>query len=171
MKKIMMTATAMLFSVSLSTTALAVGGYPSASHTGPVETPAEAKPHDVSGILPTNQILGKDVVNPQGKKLGEIKTMLVDVNTGNLAYVVIADHPVPWKAIRANAQQKKFTLDISEEQFKKSPKGEMIPSQDEEVRINDYYGVAPYWEEGVRRMPGTPSHMENGGEGGGSMGE
>lgn len=162
MKKIMVTASAFLFSVALSTGAMAAGEY--GTESSPQATESQMMhptgTHQTSAILSSKNIIGEHVKDTEGKSLGKIKSLLIDTTTGRVGYAVVSDHPVPWNAIHTNAQQKTFTLNMSEAKFKQAPKGKSIASEDEEKRINEFYGVAPYWEGGAKHptiKEGTPS--------------
>jgi hypothetical protein len=97
---------------------------PTGSRTTAGQTSAQqVTPHRIS------KILGKDLENRKGESLGEIKDIVVD-SDGAIEYVAVSAgvlgiggdlHPVPWKALRWNAQNDDFVLDIDEEMFKKAP--------------------------------------------------
>jgi len=95
---------------------------PTGSRTTAGQTTAQqVTPHRIS------KILGKDLENRKGESLGEIKDIVVDSN-GAIEYVAVSAgvlgiggdlHPVPWKALRWNAQNDDFVLDIDDKMFKK----------------------------------------------------
>lgn len=147
-KKIMVTASAFLFSVALTTGAMAAGEYGSEPQHQATESQMQMtqSAHQTSAILSSENIIGQNVKDAEGKNLGKIRSLLVDTSTGRVGYAVVADHPVPWNAIETNAEQKTFTLNISPDKFKEAPKGKSVANENEEMNINEYYGVAPYWQ-------------------------
>lgn len=86
---------------------------------------------DKSGVLKAGDVIGKKVVDTEGKKLGDIKELVLDPERGGIQYAVldfggflgIGDKyfAVPWGALKMSADQKAFVLDISKRDLKKAP--------------------------------------------------
>jgi hypothetical protein len=90
----------------------------------------------------------------QGQNIGRIDQVLVDLQQGQIGYVVVKSqtgqsHVVPWNALRANAQQQTLTLQISADRFRQAPTGDaqMLQDRTQAQQIHQFYGVSPYWEE------------------------
>lgn len=77
-----------------------------------------------------SRIIGMDVVNRQGEKVGDVEDIVLD-RSGNAAYAVVSTggflgvgdrlHAVPWRALEANAGTGQFILDIDKETLGKAP--------------------------------------------------
>lgn len=82
-------------------------------------------------LMGADTLLGNDVYNPQGDKLGEIKEFMVEMASGRIAYAVLSFggilgigdklFAVPWGALTLDTEEKRFTLDASEESLKEAP--------------------------------------------------
>jgi hypothetical protein len=90
----------------------------------------------------------------QGQNIGQIDQVLVDVQQGQIGYVVVKSqagqsHVIPWNALQANAQQQTLTLQISADRFRQAPTGDaqMVQDMNQARQIHQFYGVSPYWEE------------------------
>jgi len=82
-------------------------------------------------VLSASTLIGGEVTNHQGEDLGHIKELMIDVNTGQLAYAVVSYggvmgfrdklFAVPWSALRLNPQEKMFLLDVSKKRLEEAP--------------------------------------------------
>ena len=98
-------------------------GSPGAS-TGALSKQAWERTHRAS------KIIGLDVVNRQGEKVGDIEDIVLD-RRGNVAYAVVSTggflgvgdklHAVPWRSLEANAGVGHFMLDVDKEKLGKAP--------------------------------------------------
>ncbi|AJI46190.1 PRC-barrel domain-containing protein [Francisella tularensis subsp. novicida] len=82
-------------------------------------------------ILSATTLIGDDVVNYNGENLGEVKEIMLDTNTGEVAYVVVSFggflgmgdklFAVPMTAFEIDTANKQFKLDKSKEELKQAP--------------------------------------------------
>ncbi len=83
-------------------------------------------------ILSSSSVEGTNVKNLSDEKLGDIKDIMLDVNSGRIAYAVVSVNEgflglnnkyfaVPWQALRFDTDREVALLDVSEEQLKNSP--------------------------------------------------
>lgn len=82
-------------------------------------------------LTKASEMLGKNIVDSQNKKVGKIKDMAIDVRNNRINYVVVSTggiagmgdklHAVPSQAIRATADSDKATLTLSPQVFNESP--------------------------------------------------
>ncbi|MFO8045774.1 MAG: PRC-barrel domain-containing protein [Halomonas sp.] len=82
-------------------------------------------------LLSASTITGDDVYNMQDEELGRIQDVMLDIKDGNIRYVVLASggflglgdrlFAVPWKALRHDKINKRFTLDVDVERLKNAP--------------------------------------------------
>lgn len=116
-------------------------------------------------------IRGKDIAdysvrNPQGEDLGTIKDVVIDTNEGRVAYAVLSFggllgfgdklFAVPWEALRHNATDDTFVLDIPKERLKNAPgfDKDNWPTTAERgwlTGMYSHYGYTPYWERRMER--------------------
>ncbi|HVS03656.1 MAG TPA: PRC-barrel domain-containing protein, partial [Thermoanaerobaculia bacterium] len=69
-------------------------------------------------VLSANTIIGDDIHNPRGEKLGEIKELMIDVDQGRVAYAVLSFggflgmgdklFAIPFESLRLDATKEHF---------------------------------------------------------------
>jgi sporulation protein YlmC with PRC-barrel domain len=111
-------------------------------------------------ILSANTMIGDDVVNMQGEDLGEIKELMIDLETGQVAYAVLSFggvlglgdklFAIPWSALTVDTENKNFVLSVSKEKLEDAPGFDKDNWPDMADRtwgaeIYTYYGYTPYW--------------------------
>jgi sporulation protein YlmC with PRC-barrel domain len=82
-------------------------------------------------LMGADTLLGDSVVNGSNDDLGDIKEIMLDMNTGQVAYAVLAFggflgmgeklFAVPWQALHLDTVNKRFVLDIDKERLKNAP--------------------------------------------------
>jgi sporulation protein YlmC with PRC-barrel domain len=82
-------------------------------------------------LMGADTLIGDDVMNTAGDNLGEVKEIMLDMQSGQIAYAVLAFgglmgmgeklFAVPWQALRLDTTNKCFTLDVAKEQLHKAP--------------------------------------------------
>lgn len=105
----------------------------------------------------TSKIVGTEVRNRQGEKLGEIKDIVLGSN-GTVAYAVVSTggflglrdrlHAIPWTALQTNTGQRHFLLDMDKERLTKAPgfSDKQWPNMADErwnSQTRSHYGTAP----------------------------
>ena len=126
---------------------------PAANTTAPATTqrpaaPATAAPSRVGGeveatsykgvkdgaswerVHRASKIIGTDVINRQGEKIGDIEDIVLD-SKGSIAYAVVSTggflgigdrlHAVPWQSLQTQTGRNAFILDIDRERLKSAP--------------------------------------------------
>jgi len=91
--------------------------------------PAQAK--DKSGVLRASELIGMTVLGNDGKKLGDIKDLVIDPEEGGIQYAVldfggfagIGDKyfAVPWEALQLDQMNNKLSLDVHKKDLKNAP--------------------------------------------------
>lgn len=86
---------------------------------------------DTSGVLRASEIIGMTVQDNDGKKLGDIKDLVIDPEDGGIQYAVldfggfagIGDKyfAVPWEALELDHKNKKISLDVHKKDLKNAP--------------------------------------------------
>lgn len=82
-------------------------------------------------LMGADTLLGEDVVNAAGEDLGDIKEIMLDMSTGQVAYAVLSFggflgmgeklFAVPWQALHLDTANKQFVLNIEKERLKTAP--------------------------------------------------
>ncbi|HJU04596.1 MAG TPA: PRC-barrel domain-containing protein [Nitrospiraceae bacterium] len=111
-------------------------------------------------VFSASSLTGMAVRNAAGEDLGEIKDVVLDVESGRIAYAVLSFggflglgdkyFAIPWGALNLSIEQT-FILNVPREKLETAPGfdkenwPDMAESQWESV-IHSYYGSRPYWE-------------------------
>ncbi|MFO7577588.1 MAG: PRC-barrel domain-containing protein [Pelovirga sp.] len=129
-------------------------------------------------LLLSDNLIGTEIQNQQGEKIGEIDSVLVDVENGQVGFVTMTSggvlgvgaekYIVPFNALQKKMPQGEqalagerqdrqvvFTLNKQKDQLKKVPEGnieEALTQEGQSRGIHEHYGVSPYWEEDQRQM-------------------
>jgi sporulation protein YlmC with PRC-barrel domain len=87
--------------------------------------------HLTSKLMDANVLIGGNVRNLQGEYLGSIKELVLNVQTGTIAYAVLSFgvrfsapeklFAIPWNFLKLDVDSKHFVLDIEKERFKDAP--------------------------------------------------
>lgn len=111
-------------------------------------------------VMAADTLEGDDVINQQGENLGEIKKIMIDVQSGRVAYAVLSSggflgianklFAIPWGALTLDAGRKCFVLDVDKERLKNAPgfDKDHWPSMADVTwarEVHDYYGQQTYW--------------------------
>lgn len=107
-------------------------------------------------VLSSSTLSGEEVVNRDGENLGDIKDLMIDVNSGQVTYAVLEFggfmgmgsklFAVPLSAMKLDTENKRFILDQSKERLENAPgfdKDDWPDFADEmwNESIHSYYGV------------------------------
>jgi sporulation protein YlmC with PRC-barrel domain len=89
------------------------------------------RPGPGPSLMGADTLLGDSVVNGTNDDLGDIKEIMLDMNTGQVAYAVLAFggflgmgeklFAVPWQALHLDTVNKRFVLDVEKERLKAAP--------------------------------------------------
>jgi sporulation protein YlmC with PRC-barrel domain len=109
-----------------------------------------------SRVLSASSLSDDDVYNLAGEKLGSIKEIMMDINTGRVCYVVLSFggflsmgeklFAVPWSALKVDTENKRFLMDTNEERLKEAPgfDTDNWPNMADptwEKKVHSYYGT------------------------------
>ncbi len=112
--------------------------------------------------LTAKTLVGDYIQNPHGEKLGMVEDLMLDLESGRVAYVVVSYgtlsnlkdklFAVPWKAFRLDTQKHRFILDVDETVLKNAEGFDQdnwpnTVDRDWESQLHQHYGVRPYWED------------------------
>src|ERR1044071_7377379 len=128
------------------------------------QTRDDVKKDDIqpaSKILKANDLIGKNVTNPAGERMGDIKDLVIDVDSGKIVHAALdfggflgmGDKlfAVPWQSLGMTPDGKKFTLDVPKDRLKNAPGFDQKhwPNMADRQFVTDvynYYIQKPYWE-------------------------
>jgi len=113
-------------------------------------------------IYRASKLIGADVENLQGEKLGDIKDVVLDPETGRITYAVLSFggfmglgekyFAIPWSALTSKGGEKgDFVLNVDKDKLKNAPgfdKNNWPNMADRHwaQQVYTYYGITPYWE-------------------------
>jgi sporulation protein YlmC with PRC-barrel domain len=76
-------------------------------------------------------LIGNDVYNTKEEDLGDIKDIMLDMNTGRISYAVLSFggflgmgeklFAVPWNALKLDTVNERFILNVEKERLKNAP--------------------------------------------------
>ena len=82
-------------------------------------------------LMGADTLIGDSVVNGMEEDLGDIKEIMLDMNTGQVAYAVLAFggflgmgeklFAVPWQALHLDTANHRFVLNVEKERLKNAP--------------------------------------------------
>ena len=117
---------------------------------------------DQQRVRRASKILGSDVKNLQGNKLGDIKELVVDPDRGRIVYAVLSVggflgikdklFAVPWTALNLSRDKEYYTLDIDKEKLKGAPGFDRkiwpdMADQHWRADVYKYYNQKPEWQQ------------------------
>jgi len=105
-------------------------------------------------LMGADTLLGDDVCNTRGEVLGDIKEIMLDMNTGTVAYAVLSFgglmgigeklFAVPWNALKLDTLNKRLELDIDKSVLENAPGFDKddwpdMANPDWMAQVNNYY--------------------------------
>lgn len=111
-------------------------------------------------LLSASTLNGTDVRNAQGENLGNIKDIMIDLHSGEIAYAVLSFggflglgdkyFAIPWEAFNIDSEHEDLVLNVDKDRLKDAPgfdKDNWPSSPDRTFleRVHSHYGYEPYW--------------------------
>jgi sporulation protein YlmC with PRC-barrel domain len=82
-------------------------------------------------LMGADTLIGNEVYNIANESLGTIKELMIDMSSGTINYAVLSYggflgmgdrlFAVPWRALKLDAANRRFTLSVTKEQLKNAP--------------------------------------------------
>lgn len=109
-------------------------------------------------LMGADTLMGEDVYNRMDEDLGDIKEIMLDMQTGQVAYAVLSFggilgmgnklFAVPFQALELDTVNKRFILDVSKERLENAPGFDKdnwpdMASAEFSSEIHSYYGTQP----------------------------
>lgn len=109
----------------------------------------------VTSVVSSDRVLGTNVYNPNGDKLGSVEGLQIDKQSGKVHYAVMEFggflgvgkdvYPLPWDSLKYDTNLGGYVMSLTKEQLEAAPKYERDSAQDynDEYgrKVNEYYGV------------------------------
>jgi sporulation protein YlmC with PRC-barrel domain len=107
-------------------------------------------------VLSASSLASDDVYNPKGEKLGSIKELMLDIESGKVCYAVLSFggflslgeklFAVPWSALTVDTENKRLVMDTDEDRLKNAPgfDADNWPNMADstwEKSVHGYYGT------------------------------
>jgi sporulation protein YlmC with PRC-barrel domain len=111
--------------------------------------------------LSATSLIGDGVVNTSGEDLGKIEDLMIDIQSGRVAYAVLSFggflglgdkfFALPWEAMTLDTNRKVFVLNVDKDVLEKAPgfdKNNWPQTGDSDwlTGVYEYYGYKPYWD-------------------------
>jgi sporulation protein YlmC with PRC-barrel domain len=121
-------------------------------------------------LMGADTLIGDSVVNGSEEDLGDIKEIMLDMHTGQVAYAVLSFggflgmgsklFAVPWQALHLDTANKRFVLNIDRERLKNAPgfNEDAWPDMSDVTwanQIHSFYGTDPSRAGGPTMGPGV----------------
>lgn len=111
-------------------------------------------------VISATTAIDDQVVNTAGDDLGEIEEIMIDINSGRIAYAVLSFggilglgekyFAIPWEALDLHEEHKHFVLNVPKEVLENAEGFDKdnwpdFANPDWNLRTYEYYGYEPYW--------------------------
>jgi sporulation protein YlmC with PRC-barrel domain len=113
-------------------------------------------------VLSSSTICSDHVKNTAGEDLGKIEDLMVDLDSGRIAYAVVSFggflkmgnklFAVPWQALQVDTANKQFILNVDKRVLENAPgfDKDNWPNMADPTfgaAIYKHYGYKPYWQD------------------------
>jgi hypothetical protein len=113
-----------------------------------------------TGAILAGKAIGTNVYDQSGKKIGEVKDIVLEKTSNNIMFAVVSFggvlgigeryHPVPWSALDYEPDHKGYVVSFTADQLKNAPSDslEALTRDDGRAfrdRAYKHYGTTPYW--------------------------
>lgn len=121
-------------------------------------------------VMAASTLDGDKILSTDGEEIGKVKEIMLDVQAGRIAYVVmscggflgIGDKllAIPWSALTLDTDRKCFLLSVTSESVKNAPgfDKDHWPAMADVAwasELHDYYRTSPYWNSNMERVETT----------------
>jgi len=114
-----------------------------------------------TSAIRVSKVIGTTVQDPSGKKIGEVKDVIVDKQSNNIMFAVLSFggllgigekyHPIPWASLGYDESRNAYVVNYSKEQLQAAPIGSVEElTQNDGLNFRDrtyaYYEADRYWQ-------------------------
>ena len=115
---------------------------------------------DTPRVLSSSTLVGDEVKNDSGERLGEVEDLMLDLETGRIRYAVMSCGgflgmnkkllAIPWSSLRVDRKNECVRLDISRQTLENAPgfADDDWPDFSDPAlgrTVYSYYGQPTYW--------------------------
>lgn len=118
---------------------------------------ARTEPHDQQSdmsLISSERVTGTNVYNPQGEKIGNIDSVMIDKHSGQVCFAVMSFggflgigekyHQLPWDGLTYSEEQEGYVVNVSREALEDAPsynRDELdnFDYDNQSGRIDNYY--------------------------------
>jgi len=119
-----------------------------------------------TSAIRAKKVLGTNVKDKSGQKIGEIEDVVLDKQSNNIMFAVVSFggflgagekyHPIPWAALDYDESESAYTVPYTKDQLKAAPAGsvsELLREGGVAIREQTYtyYKTPRYWDSVERR--------------------
>lgn len=113
-------------------------------------------------VMDADTLIGDSVVNANDEDLGKVEAIMLDVQSGKVAYAVLSFggflgmgtklFAIPWSALTLDTEEKRFILDVPKDKLENAPGFDKdhwpaMADPDWARDLHSYYDVTPYWQD------------------------
>jgi hypothetical protein len=117
-------------------------------------------PAGTGRLIAGAKVAGTPVYSLAGEKLGSVEDVMIDKQSGHIAYAVLSfggflgvgerHHPMPWAALHYDTEMGGYVVNLDRATLEGAP----AYADDEAIhwddtvwgkRVHDFYSVPPYW--------------------------
>ncbi len=118
-------------------------------------------------VQSAEELRGMQVFSQTGEKLGPIQSVTTDPESGQIKFITFSkggfagvggeEIALPPQAFRIDKTYRRATLVVNERKLDYAPQQETMSDDEFQRNLEQYYGVAPAWEENSTQMGIDPS--------------
>ena len=107
------------------------------------------------------KVIGTNVKDPSGKKIGEIEDIMLDKTSNNIMFAVVGFggflgmaekyHPIPWSSLQYNESEDSYVVNYTKAQLEAAPAASIDElTRDDGLQVRErtyaYYKEPRYWQ-------------------------
>ena len=111
--------------------------------------------------ISARKVIGTNVKDPGGKKLGEVEDVILDKESNSIMFAVVGFggflgvaekyHPIPWSGLEFNEYEDAYVVNYTKEQLQRAPAASIEElTRDDGMLFRErsyaYYKEPRYWE-------------------------
>ena len=114
---------------------------------------------ETASLIGSDKVEGTAVYGADQKKIGKLERVMLDKISGKVAYAVLSFggflgmgedyYPVPWATLKYDTNLGGYLVNLTRDKLEKAPKYTQSTgwnwTRENDRRVYDYYGAAPYW--------------------------
>ena len=124
-----------------------------------IASTANVESRETASLIGSDKVEGTAVYGADQKKIGTLERVMIDKISGKVAYAVVSFggflgmgedyYPVPWVTLKYDTGLGGYLVNLTRDKLEKAPKYSESTgwnwTRENDRRVYDYYGAAPYW--------------------------